>query len=135
MGETQAFANGTYYSQLRIGGTSVASPMFAAMMALADQAAGFHHGFANPVLYQKNGTSAFIDITAPASPKAAVRNDYTNPSDPNSSTVLSARTLNWNGIETFGATSEQISLQATPGYDNMTGMGEPNGAAFLTALR
>lgn len=135
VGQTQVFANGTYYGQYRIGGTSVACPMFAAMMALADQAAGFHHGFANPILYQMNGKAAFTDITALASPQAAIRNDYTNPADPNSSTVTSARTLDWNGIETFGSRSERISLQATPGYDNMTGMGEPNGSAFLTALR
>jgi subtilase family serine protease len=134
VGQTQVFANGTYYGQYRIGGTSVASPMFAAMMALADQAAGFHHGFANPILYQMNGKAAFIDITALPSPQAAVRNDYMNPADPNSPTVTSARTLDWNGIEAFGSTSEKITLQATPGYDNMTGMGEPNGMAFLTAL-
>jgi subtilase family serine protease len=135
IGETQVFANGTYYGQFRIGGTSVSSPLFAAMMALADQAAGFHHGFANPVLYQMNGTSAFTDITALASPQALVRTDYINGNDPNSPpTVKSVRTLDYRGIETFGSQSERISLRATPGYDNMTGMGEPNGMAFLKAL-
>jgi subtilase family serine protease len=133
-GQTQVFANGTYYGQYRIGGTSVACPMFAAMMALADQAAGFHHGFANPVLYQFYGTSAFTDITALSTPQAAVRNDYNVPNDPSSSIVISARTLDWSGVETFGSKSERISLRVTPGYDNMTGIGEPDGAAFLKAL-
>ncbi|HEX5501138.1 MAG TPA: S53 family peptidase, partial [Thermomicrobiales bacterium] len=38
-------------SVTRFGGTSLSSPLFAGMMALADQAAGHPHGFANPALY------------------------------------------------------------------------------------
>jgi subtilase family serine protease len=40
VGETQTFPDGTYYDEYRIGGTSLASPIFAGLMALADQAAG-----------------------------------------------------------------------------------------------
>nr|WP_284289508.1 hypothetical protein [Angustibacter aerolatus] len=53
VGETQTFPDGTAkYSEYRIGGTSLASPLFAGVMAIADQVAGFSHGFANPALYQ-----------------------------------------------------------------------------------
>ena len=37
-----------YYDTYRIGGTSVSCPLFAGMMALADQRAGYPHGFAEP---------------------------------------------------------------------------------------
>jgi hypothetical protein len=44
------------------------------MMALADQHAGFHHGFANPALYLLNGQPAMIDITAlPFAPSRSAR--------------------------------------------------------------
>ena len=45
------------YAEYRIGGTSLSCPLFAAIMALADQAAGIHHGFANPALYTLAGSS------------------------------------------------------------------------------
>lgn len=51
VGETQEFADGTYYDQYRIGGTSLSSPLFAGLMADADQAAGGSLGFVNPLLY------------------------------------------------------------------------------------
>src|SRR5262249_44193757 len=40
IGETQTFPNGTYYDQYRIGGTSLSCPLFAGIMALANQRAG-----------------------------------------------------------------------------------------------
>ena len=52
VGETQTFPDGTYYDQYRIGGTSLSSPLFAGVMALADQAAGGPLGFVNPLLYK-----------------------------------------------------------------------------------
>ena len=40
VGQTQSFPDGNYYDEYRIGGTSLASPIFAGIMALADQKAG-----------------------------------------------------------------------------------------------
>ena len=40
IGQTQTFPDGDYYDEFRIGGTSLSSPIFAGLMALADQAAG-----------------------------------------------------------------------------------------------
>ena len=40
IGETQIFPDGTYYDQYRIGGTSLASPLFAGMTALTLESAG-----------------------------------------------------------------------------------------------
>jgi subtilase family serine protease len=50
IGETQTFPDGSVkYSEYRIGGTSLSSPIMAGIMALADQTAGHPHGFANPL--------------------------------------------------------------------------------------
>src|SRR5207248_2446033 len=51
VGETQVFPDGTYYDQYRIGGTSLASPLFAGMTALAFQHAGHGAGLLNPTIY------------------------------------------------------------------------------------
>src|SRR4029078_12742199 len=51
VGETQTFPDGVYYDQYRIGGTSLASPLFAGMTALALQHAGGGVGLLNPTIY------------------------------------------------------------------------------------
>ena len=62
VGQTQTFPDASVkYSEYRIGGTSLASPVFAGIMALADQAAGRPHGFANPALYSLYDTPTFYD--------------------------------------------------------------------------
>src|SRR5439155_476844 len=58
------------------GATSLSSPIMAGIMALADQARGSPHGFANPALYAIAGSSAVRDVTTPRSIVAAVRTDY-----------------------------------------------------------
>src|SRR6185436_10259879 len=45
VGQTQSFPDGAYYDEYRIGGTSLSSPIFAGIMALADQRSGAPHGF------------------------------------------------------------------------------------------
>src|SRR5437773_11643494 len=50
VGQTQAFPDGVRYAEYRIGGTSLSCPIIAGIMALADQAKGSPHGFANPAL-------------------------------------------------------------------------------------
>ena len=82
MGQTQMFPDGTAkYSECRVGGTSLSSPLFAGLMAVADQAAGHPHGFANPVFYANATTGAFKDIVPSADPVAVVRRDYANSVD------------------------------------------------------
>ena len=123
VGETQAFGNGPRYAEYRIGGTSLSCPLFAAIMALADQASGSHHGFANPALYSHAGTSAFRDIVDPASPMATVRTDFANFLNPRHGLVFTLRSLNQTG-----------TLHTMPGYDDVTGLGSPNGQSFLNAM-
>jgi hypothetical protein len=111
------------YGEYRIGGTSLSSPLFAGVMALADQAAGKRHGFANPALYAINGTGAFHDISAPGSSVAVVRTNYVNNVDDGDGTQTVLRTAGNLG-----------TLSSVPGYDDSTGLGSPDGLAFLSAL-
>ena len=50
VGQTQTFSDGVKYDEYRIGGTSLASPLYAGMCALAVQRHGAY-GLANPTLY------------------------------------------------------------------------------------
>jgi subtilase family serine protease len=114
-GKTYAFALS------RVGGTSLASPAFAAIEADAQEAAGHDLGFANPVIYSKYGTSAFHDVTdhpLGSGYLAEVRNNYTNPATKGGPLITFLRTL---GIDGEGADA----LPAVAGYDDSTGVGSP----------
>ena len=104
VGETQEFPDGTYYDQYRIGGTSLASPLFAGVMADADQAAGASLGFVNPLLYSLGASpaaaSAFYDVV-PGGKQALVRNDYLDEVDAKEGILTSVRTLDYEGREVF----------------------------------
>ena len=121
VGQTQTFPDGAYYDEYRIGGTSLASPIFAGLMALADQKAGHAHGFANPLFYAN--PSAFYDV---GSVKTAVaRRNFVNSVDATNGTADFLRTLD----DYSGSTSQHTG----PGWDNVTGLGTP-GVSFLTLL-
>ncbi|MFL5661888.1 MAG: protease pro-enzyme activation domain-containing protein, partial [Ktedonobacteraceae bacterium] len=95
IGETQTFPDGSVkYSEYRLGGTSLASPIMAGIMALADQAAGHPHGFANPVFYSLSGSASFRDIVNPASTVAVVRTNYVNGVDATAGLSHVLRTMN-----------------------------------------
>ena len=98
-------------------------PLFAGVMALADQRAGRAHGFANPALYAALRKGAYRDIVDPPSIMAAVRSDFANGENATDGLIYSLRTFNQTG-----------TLHTLPGYDDVTGVGSPNGEAFLNAL-
>jgi subtilase family serine protease len=123
IGETQTFPDGSVtYSEYRIGGTSLASPIIAGIMALANQAAGQPLGFVNPLLYKAAGTSAFNDVVSPSSTIAMVRTNYVNGVDASDGLAYRLRTAN-----------QTLSLQTTPGYDDVTGLGTPT-SSFLSMI-
>ena len=128
------------YSEYRIGGTSVASPLFAGMMALADQAAGHSIGLFNtvgyPLLAKHDG--AFRDPQVGRSPTgsrlggtiatpnttpvlADVRQDYTDTANPNGVPVITS-------LRTLGNLG---TLSDLPGYDDSTGLGTPFAPTFI----
>jgi subtilase family serine protease len=126
VGQTQAFPDGTSkYSEYRSGGTSLSSPVYAGLVAIAQQRAGHNLGFANPLLYSEAGTSAYHDIVKPPAPIAVVRNNYKNNVDPTGGSFASLRTLGFDS---------RLTIHVRSGYDDVTGIGSPNGVAWLEAL-
>ncbi|MER5597147.1 S53 family peptidase [Streptomyces sp. NPDC002265] len=118
VGQTQTQADGTEaYSEYRIGGTSLAAPVIAAVQALAQQAGGGKAlGFANPAIYAKYGTKAYHDVTdnPTGSGLAVARVDFVNGYDAADGQVVSVRSL-----------GKDSSLSAVKGYDDVTGVGTP----------
>lgn len=110
--QTGAFTYETY------GGTSLASPIAAAKMALVQQSVRTRVGFANPALYRaaRNKPAAFHDVVTPKAPVALY--------------YRSARSGNL-----YLVTLDQgLSLSTAPGYDDMTGIGSlvvPTLASYL----
>src|SRR2546425_1046075 len=88
----------------------------------AARSAGHPHGFVNPLLYSLAGSSAFTDIVDPQSTVAVVRTNYNNNVDPSGGLSYRLRTMN-----------QTLSLDTTPGYDDVTGLGTPT-SSFLGKL-
>jgi len=124
VGQTQRFPDGSVaYSEYRIGGTSLASPLYAGMFALAVQTAGHDYGLANPVLYQ----AAANDITKAqlAEYPGAVRSDFVNGVDATGGYRYTAR---------YFDTDDDLTIHVRNGYDDVTGVGSPAGQAWLDAV-
>jgi hypothetical protein len=138
VGQTQQFPNGVFYDQYRIGGTSVASPLFAGVVARADQARGGSIGFVNPALYSLSGKSSALFDILPAGNQAQSRADFANDVDSSDGILDTHRIIDYEGLEQFCTpkgvcTTRQVALHATRGYDNMTGLGSP-GTGFVRSL-
>jgi subtilase family serine protease len=125
VGQSQTFPDGTIrYSEYRVGGTSLSSPLFAGVVAVANQVNGGRLGFLNPKMYRLAGSSAFRDVNHGRQvTDAVVRVDYVNGYDASDGTVTSLRTLNQTG-----------TIFTRKGYDDVTGLGSPNGTSFLSAM-
>jgi subtilase family serine protease len=102
------------YREEAIGGTSLATPLFTATMALAQQYTGKKFGSANAALYKASKRSAFSDI-APTNPEGVAY--------PGGQVT----TFDYHGTENTNFTAV--------GYDTATGLGVPNGVKFLKALK
>ncbi len=120
IGITQAFPEGTHYDEYRIGGTSLASPLFAGIQALKSElGGGARMGFASPTLYTLAGTKQFTDVLPKQTGGGNVRADYVNGIDGSDGILYSVRTFN-----------QDSSLTVTPGWDDVTGIGAPR-AGYL----
>jgi subtilase family serine protease len=135
IGLTQTFPDGTYFDVFKEGGTSLASPLLAGVIADADQKSGVALGFLNPILYKAYTAhpGAFNDIQAPANADAAavVRVDYADTVDATDGYIVSLRTINYSGPETYcdatgNCATRPYTLTATSGFDSLTGLGSIN---------
>jgi subtilase family serine protease len=115
IGQTQSFPSGPAYDEYRIGGTSLASPIFAGLMALADQKAGHALGFANPLFYANAGQ--FYDVLSVKT--AVARRNFVNGVDATNGTV--------DRLRTFDDYSGSPTQHTGTGWDNVTGLGTPSG--------
>ncbi len=144
-------ADGTFVTVA--GGTSLSCPMFSALWAIADQAnaaaKGGSLGEAAPLLYELGG-NAITDVNvAPIETLLDVNGLILNPpkqplilepaqklAQPLENTnffvsaLFQGSTSDW-FVVTFGTDS---SLVTGPGWDNVTGLGTPNGAKFVQGV-
>jgi len=95
----------------------------AGIEAIADEVFGRPHGFANPAIYALDGRTGINDVVNPAGKVADVRNDFLNAVDATAGITTSLRTFN-----------HDSSLKVTAGWDDVTGVGTPNGIAYLRQL-
>jgi subtilase family serine protease len=125
VGQSQTFPDGSVkYSEYRIGGTSLSCPLFAGVTAVTNQLHGGALGFLNPRLYSLAGSSAFRDVDHSRTvTDGVVRVDYVNGVDSKDGLTTSLRTLGQTG-----------TLYTRKGYDDVTGVGSPNGASFFTKV-
>ena len=128
-----------------VGGTSLACPMFSGMWAITAQAAGAWPGQASALMYSLPA-DAITDVIAQNGPNNLSGSTTSPPNPPVNYTpaelvapvenTTEFVSLFYQGTSTrfyaisFGTDS---SLTTGPGWDNVTGLGTPNGANFVAA--
>jgi subtilase family serine protease len=126
-----------------IGGTSLACPIFSGIWAIADQKAGKALGQAAPLL-SKLPSSSINDVVPLSSPTnvAGAVFDSAGATFYSSDTLLNplyTTTQYYSAFWNLGGEYVDISfgtdtsLTVTPGWDNVTGWGVPNGLSFINA--
>ncbi len=130
-----------------VGGTSLATPMFSGVMSIAAQKNG-HIGFGQAAALLYNLPAGAVNDVAPFVSPNNVTGTITTPSGTTNLTAdqlaqpLQNTTQYYSALYnspfstrwfvlTFGTDS---SLVTAPGWDNVTGVGTPNGQAFVNAL-
>ncbi len=140
IGLHQTFPNGVAkYSETRYGGTSLASPLLAGVIADADQAAGGAVGFINPAIYGLHSNAGAIDDILPGGKQGMYRVDLASSYVPGAKGFIQQfREVTYEGVmtycdETGNCASRPNTLSTAPGYDSMTGLGSI-GPNFVTDL-
>jgi subtilase family serine protease len=132
VGQTQTFGHLVRYGEYRIGGTSLASPLAAGMLADVQQGLGSRLGFLNPLAYSltRSRTGAFTDVRGPRSsrriPVGVVRVDFRD-----QTRFAPAKGYDYT-VRTFG---DDGTLATVRGWDDTTGVGTPNVPTFIARAR
>ncbi|GAA3575022.1 S53 family peptidase [Amycolatopsis ultiminotia] len=114
------------YLEHGFGGTSLSTPLFAGVQALAQQGRGGRRfGFANPLLYQHAGSSAFGDVTGHRLPDGNPPTAVNYPSNGNGgkNPVLNHFLATQLPEPEDGLHPPEVG----PGFDTETGLGVPGG--------
>lgn len=112
------------------GGTSQATPLVAGMVAAAQQGSKAPFGFLNPVLYKLAGTRALTDARPlTATSPARLRGAWCDSDSCGGPGLLIFDVQSSDQAEGY---TGQVTLK---GYDNMSGLGTPDGQYFIKALR
>jgi subtilase family serine protease len=120
------------YQTFRQAGTSTAAPLVAGMVADAEQGQRRNFGFLNPLLYSLAGSRAYHDILPVSSADPQVeRGVYTTGDTYINGKYAPGYQVGVNDVQDPGGTGQETA----PGYDTMTGLGTPNGSAFIEGLR
>ncbi len=144
IGLHEIFPNGKdHYGQTRYGGTSLASPLLAGVVADADQASvaagGAALGFINPAIYKIDNTSGAITDIVPGGKQGQLRVDHAfTYISGGTGDLYSFRELTYEGPivycdETGNCATRDNTLSTAKGYDSMTGVGAP-GPSFIGDL-
>jgi subtilase family serine protease len=117
------------FVEVLIGGTSLASPIVAGIVADAQQGQHKAFGFTDPVLYRLNGTPALNDMLPVTSRTPGLfRADACDAQTCRKAFLFTFDDQN----PTMRGYKGQVTLK---GYDNMSGIGTPRGQVFINALR
>jgi subtilase family serine protease len=120
VGQTFPLPTGSVYVQYASGGTSLATPLFAGLQALAEQDAGHPLGFANPLIYAAAAVGDFHDVSdTPLGQSDPLAAAYTVTSVSSTGTLTQTDTM-----ATFGQ-AQDAGLAASPRFDDITGVGSP----------
>jgi subtilase family serine protease len=121
--------NVTGYQNISVGGTSLAAPLVAGIVTAGQQGQKKSFGYLDPAFYKLAKTRAFHDVLPLTSKTpAADKGVYCDPFYCGIPAIL--------GFDDQSYSMPGYSGQVTlPGYDNMSGVGSPNGQSFIAALR
>jgi subtilase family serine protease len=109
------------YGELRIGGTSLSSPLIVGMQAIAEQAAGGKaFGFANPAIYKLFGSKSYNDVTDTPYGKGKMI-AHVRTRTVGTDTVVSLATA---------GQSKDGGLLTIKGWDTVTGVGSPTASYY-----
>jgi subtilase family serine protease len=123
------------YHQIPIGGTSESAPLVAGVVTAAQQGLKAAFGFVNPVLYRLPASAYFDALPLTSHSPALYRGvecdiaEFANICG--KPPVPTLTTFDDQNPHMRGYTG-QVTI---PGYDNMTGLGTPDGPKFIAALR
>jgi subtilase family serine protease len=120
------------YVNAEDAGTSLSAPLVAGMVVAAQQGQAKPFGFLNPALYKLAGTRAIHD-TLPITKSDPVL--WRAEVCPKTVSFCPPGTELWLTDDQSPSVPGSTGRVTAKGYDNLTGVGVPNGQAFIRALR